>query len=83
MQTKTCESCGKDYPSETNRFCPECFNTLTEEAQYYKEVKNDTNKMEAIKKIDAIIMHIKETQDFYEPLTSKLETLKDFINKNL
>lgn len=36
MQTKTCLSCGKDYPSETNTFCPECF-TNEQEAKKYEQ----------------------------------------------
>ena len=42
-----------------------------------------TNKQETLRKIDEIIIHIKETQDCYEPLVAKLETLKTFISKNL
>lgn len=43
----------------------------------------DKTKKELIKRIDATIMYIKETQDFYTPLVAQLEDLKDLINKNL
>lgn len=37
---KTCDSCGKDYPVETNKFCPECFTTEAEAKEYDNDAYN-------------------------------------------